>query len=223
MTTVVLVPYRPDPTLTGLWDVLGGWWRDHHPDWPMFVADSTGDWSRAEAINRAARDAGTWDVAVIADVCVWQRPETTIRHVTTTRLRGGMTIPYEACLRLNPTGSAAFIACRGRDNFIGWSKSRVDDVRQPHGGLTIIHRDTWDTVAGMDDRFRIWGGEDDALFASAQTLAKVRRGDGVLWQLHHPPLPRDPSRRPQLLADRYRAARGNQTAIRDLIAERRRP
>lgn len=224
MTAVaVLVPYRPNATLTPLWATLETWWRRNHPDWPLHQADSTGDWSRAEAINRAAEQAGAWTVAVIADVCVWQRAETTRRHVASVANDGGMVVPYEACIRLNKRGTKAFVDAEGRGNFIGWSTNRVDDVRQPHGGMTVIDRATWDLVGGMDPRFKVWGGEDDALYITAHTFGKVRRGDGVLWQLHHPSMPRDPNQRAQQLAERYRAARGNQTAIRGLIAERRRP
>lgn len=218
--TVILVPYRPHADLTALWDRLNGWWQEQHPDWRMFVADSTGTWSRAEAINTAAHDAADWEVAVIADVCVWQRPETTRRHVDHATRTRGMVIPYEACVRLNRAGTKMFLNRGGRGNFIGWNTHRVEDVRQPHGGITVIHRETWETVGGMDPRFRIWGGEDDALVLSARTLTTVHRGDGVLWQLHHPSMPRDPKKRPQTLAERYRAAKGDPNAVRALIAER---
>lgn len=219
MKVVVLVPYRPHPDLTPLWEKLHAWWGQHHPAWPLIVADSTGDWSRAEAINTAAAQT-PWDVAVIADVCVWQRPETLRRHVDDAANSPKMVIPYEVCVRLNPDGTEAFLKADGRDNFIGWNTDRVEDVRQPHGGITVIHRETWETVGGMDPRFRVWGGEDDALVLSARTLARVRRGDGVLWQLYHRSMPRDPKRRPQELAERYRDARGDADAIRALIAER---
>lgn len=220
MNVAVLVPYRPHPTLAPLWETIESWWHHHHAGWPVHVADSTGSWSRAEAINRAAHNAGDWEVAVIADVCVWQRPETTIRHTKHTHRYGGMTVPYEACIRLNPQGSEAFTTAAGTGEFIGWNTDRVDDVRQPHGGLSIIHRDTWNRVGGMDPRFRVWGGEDDALLVSARTLDKTRRGDGVLWQLHHEPMPRDTNQRPQRLARRYLKADGNPKKIRALIRER---
>lgn len=219
MRVVVLVPYRPHPDLAPLWDELHSWWGKHHPSWPLVVADSTGSWSRAEAINRAAEQQ-PWDVAVIADVCVWQRPETLRRHVDAVARSPKMVIPYEVCVRLNADGTKTFLNRGGRGNFIGWETHRVEDVRQPHGGITVIHRHTWETVGGMDPRFRIWGGEDDALVLSARTLTTVHRGDGVLWQLHHPSMPRDPKKRPQTLAERYRAAKGDPNAVRALIAER---
>lgn len=219
MRVVVAVPYRPHPDLDPLWDVLSDWWAEHHPAWPLTVADSTGDWSRAEAVNTALDQA--WDVAVIADVCVWQRPGALRRSVAATAEVGGMAVPYEVCVRLNAEGTEVFLDAGGFGNFIGWHTNRVEDVRQPHGGLTVIDRATWNIVGGMDPRFRVWGGEDDALYLSAKALSKVRRRDGVLWQLHHPSMPRDPNQAPQLLAQRYRVARRDPDAIRALIAERK--
>ena len=113
MNTVVLVPYRPHPTLAPLWETIESWWHQHHPDWPVHTADSRGSWSRAEAINTAAAAAGDWEVAIIADVCVWQRPETTIRHTKHTMRYGGMTVPYEACVRLNAEGTDKYVTAGG--------------------------------------------------------------------------------------------------------------
>ncbi len=56
------------------------------------------------------------------------------------------------------------------------------------GGIYVIGRDTYERLGGQDERFRGWGGEDDAMSIKVGTLltkvALLR--DGVALHMNHP-------------------------------------
>ena len=66
MKVVTLVPWRGgDELREQSWDIVRPYLERF--GWRIYVGDREGPWSRGAAINAAARDAGNWDVAVIAD------------------------------------------------------------------------------------------------------------------------------------------------------------
>lgn len=67
MKVVTLVPWRGgDELREQSWDIVRPYLERF--GWRIYLGDPEGPWSRGAAINAAARDAGNWDVAVIADV-----------------------------------------------------------------------------------------------------------------------------------------------------------
>lgn len=92
------------------------------------------------------------------------------------------------------------------------------------GGITILTRDAWETVAGVDPRFIGWGAEDHAFGWALETLCgQGYRSPEPLYHLWHPvqgpKLPVSPLS--QRLLGRYRQAKGRPERMSKLVEESR--
>ena len=88
-----------------------------------------------------------------------------------------------------------------------------------------MRADLWRDVGGFDDRFHGWGGEDFALGCALRSLSGqyAHKLAGTLRHLWHPPAPSNGGLLPDdnfALANRYRAAKFDPAAMRDIINER---
>jgi N-terminal domain of galactosyltransferase len=224
MRTVILVPWRGgDPIRERNWEIT----RRHLVEdfrIPIYTGDRDGPWSRAAAVNAAARDAGDWDVAMIADADTIQEITPAKQAWLHVRHHGGAVVPWSrrwllnenATLRIGEGGNEPFLYPRK------WAK--------PDGGAgstLVIARQAWDVVHGMDERFVGWGLEDRAFTTALSTFSTVTKTKGTVWHLHHVPDPVSVEHRfthggtPEMRKhfDRYREARGDREAMRALIEE----
>lgn len=186
-TPVVLVPRRADG---GRRDEIWAWiqdrWASELPDWPLHVGthDDGGPFNRAIAVNEAARAAGGWDVAVIADSDSFCGTGQLIEAVNTAVRTGLMTLAFTRFCYLTPAGSEKVMA--GFDG--SWERYIEWTLNGGCSSMVAMPRPVWDAIGGMDEGFVGWGEEDIALSVSAQTLAPGRQvhepGQDV-WQLRH--------------------------------------
>lgn len=224
---VVLVPRRAgDPARDKAWEYVKARWASL--GWPIHEGHhDDGPFNAAAARNAAARDAGEWDVAVFADADTIPRDfESVRRGVALAAQTGSFVRPYRRYVNLDEPASAAVMqtgvlpATPPRPN--RW-EAGAKMLLDAHGGIAIVPRDLWETVAGYDERFVGWGSEDTAFGLACATLGGLRQIDGEVWHLWHPLQERDPAT-PQYHANvalrrRYERAR-RPALMRELIGER---
>jgi hypothetical protein len=225
----VAVPYRADGDHRDeLWDWCRPRWE--HPELELvegFQHDD-GPFNRARCINQALD--GPWDAAVIADAdTIISLPRLLAAvhwHLTPERL----VLPYARRMLLTedythrlladaapvPTEVGARALCA----------AEVERYGNFRSGVVVVHRELWNRVGGMDDRFVGWGGEDDAFADACEVLGSgpAQRLDGEVWHLWHPsskPDRTDPLYKANLARYAlYRRARKSPTAMQALINER---
>ena len=178
---VILVPYRPaSDRHRWLWDMV----RPHLETfgWPIYIGTCEGVWKRAAAVNDAARKAGDWEVAFIADCDTLTDPEGIRRAVTWVRSTRGAVRPHEQRYMLDQKQSLQAVQ-RGVETI------PRDKLKAPYagGGLDVVHRDAWDAVSGMDERYEHWGWEDSEFHVQLVVKASWDRLPGVAYHLHHDP------------------------------------
>jgi hypothetical protein len=223
---VVLVPRREgDPQRDRVWN----WLRGQIATWDYPVVEGHhegGPFSRAIALNRAARQAGDWDVAILLDADTHINPAQGHAAAAKAAATGRMVVAFDVYRSLSPRGSERVLA-----GFNGsWAPLAVETLRGqgihgPVSSAVAVPRALWDDVGGFDERFRGWGFEDRAFAVACETFGGFARLPGVAWHLWH----RRAARRPedanflanQALARRYRQAAGDRRAIRAVIAESR--
>ena len=202
MRTVVLIPYRPDG---GRRDVLlehvFNRWRD--AGFKVYCGvekDPSGPFNRSEAINEAARVAGDWDVAIIADADTIVPPHQATAAVDLAAETGRMVMAFTEFVPLSEKMSNQIL-----DGFAGfWGKPKGFDWTC--SSAVVVRRDLWDDVGGFDEGFRGWGMEDVAFALACDAVAGPRlRVDGPVWHLWHETSEQNNDQHPGLLANKERA------------------
>lgn len=174
----MLVPWRGGDELRELnretaWPYISGL------GYEIVEGDREGPWSRGAAINAAARAAGDWDLALLADADTIPDPDATEVALKLASETGGGVRPHDHLQRLTPSGSLVF--ARGGD-----LEPRHIETEFPGGGLLAVARSGWDRVGGFDERFVGWGYEDTVFNIHLLSVADWDRVEGTVLHLFHP-------------------------------------
>lgn len=222
MIASILVPFRPDGgPREAAWQWVYRWYRTHHPSWEIIVADSEGDWSKAQAVNRAAR-AARGQLLVIADADLFPHPNRLVEAVRLARTRPWI-VPYTRVHRLSEAATQQIMEMDPSFS----SLLDLDLVKPPYtgvpgAGLLVLSRKAFLQVGGMDEEFVGWGGEDAALGYALDTIVgphtRLRADICHLW---HPRQRRGlPYSANRTRARDYELAHGRHRAMRELLLER---
>lgn len=225
MNVVILVPRREGfADRDRLWAFCKPWWAERFPDVPIVEGHHTnGLFNRSAALNLAAELAGDWEVAVVIDADVIIDPDRVREAIALAAETGQMVLPYEVRYDLDRTGTERVLA--GEEPDETWRREIAYTYRNQVSGVFAISRSLWDACEGFDERFRGWGGEDNAFAASAMTFGgPLIRLPGPVWELAHATAPEGrrgtPSHNANLARKaRYDAVIGNPEAIRRIRHE----
>lgn len=189
VNVAVLVPRRADD---GRRDEIWGWvsarWEREHPDWPLTEGhhEEDGPFNRAVAVNQAAREAGAWDVAVIADSDSFVGREQLDQAVDACARTGQMTLAFDRFAYLSRKMSDLVLAGYTGD----WTTGVEFSLQGTCSSTVVVTRAVWDEAEGFDEGFVGWGGEDIAFSHKAQTFGGgLQRIPGFVWHLWHAPSP----------------------------------
>lgn len=191
--------------------------------------DVVGDparFSRSLALNRAAelaRDES--EVFLIMDADTTMRIGD-LRDVVALAAEGYWVLP-ERYIRLSRRASRQWMkqaATSGPPT--SWERDIEQEYPFANSGVVAIPSRAFWLAGGFDERFKGWGGEDDAMRAQLDTLWAPAERSGIAFHLWHPrPLAHTTggpyNAESRVLADRYGAVSGDREALRALMAEGR--
>jgi hypothetical protein len=221
MRVVILVPRRAD---NGRRDDLWAWvkarWQLEQPDWPIHEGVHAGEdpFNRSLAVNRAAKNGGKWDVAIIADSDSFVSKEQIEAAVETCTRTGQMTLAYDRYCYLRHDMSDMIMG--------GWTGDWWPGVEWAMTGtcssMVVVTRDVWDEAEGFDEGFVGWASEDVAFSHAAQTFGGgLQRIPGEVWHLWHAPAPRANVEANVARSELYAEASYDKEKMRALIARLR--
>jgi hypothetical protein len=221
MNAVVLVPFRSDPVQPrrdAIWDHVRARWDG----WRLVVGDNDGpEFDRASSINRAAAEAGDWDVAIVSDAdCLLDPMHLAEEACQVALAEFAYVVPHNRLVDVTRRGTDAIL--RGRDPERARHK---ETIALTWGGMFAIPRGMWDMLGGFDRRFWGYGGEDLALIFACGTIGQQLRLDGALYHLWHGWVPGRKElpgyERNMGIVQEYRAHMGNPRSMRKFLETRR--
>jgi N-terminal domain of galactosyltransferase len=187
----ILFPFKSD---SGYRDTIFNWVRKYYGYYFPHIEQCIGksrskDFSRAQAINDAARSA-TGEIFIIHDGDIICSPKSIKDSLQLVRKKHWV-IPYSKVFDLTKKSTELIIT-----NHPVWPKKgnyhyteRLNGKFLTVGGVNVISRDSFNKVKGFDERFIGWGGEDDAFAFTADRICGVHsRLDTELLHLWHPRL-----------------------------------
>jgi hypothetical protein len=230
----VLVAFRDDTEdqhRTKLWDVVRGLLASQLPQAEVVVESDDGiPFCKTAALNRAAARA-SGSAFYILDADSWV-PAYQVREAHRWIVNGkAWAKPWNLKSKLGPDATVEVL--QG-----GWDGAYRPEWRRgleyrgayPPAPPLLVSRDAFETVGGLDERFRGWGSEDVAFAESLTTLfspPQIVRGDCV--HLHHARIGKsgrdfwpgqDNYDESAPLMAEYRKARRRPDLMRELIANR---
>lgn len=187
MRPVVLVPRREgQPERDELWAWCRDIWWDnlgveivegHHEP-------SEGLFSRAVAVNRAADNAGDWDVAVVVDADTIVNHDAVHAAALLADASGRITFGFERFVALTDGMSR-----RVRAGYRGdWDAGTAFSFVHSASSCVAMPRALWDRIGGFDESLAGWGFDDIQLSLAAQAIGGgSHRIGGTAYHLWHPP------------------------------------
>ncbi|MEU0496351.1 galactosyltransferase-related protein [Mycobacterium sp. NPDC006124] len=183
------MPFRPDGGRRDqLWTFTRAWLRARHPDYPIYVgASPEGLFNRSAAINRAATEAGDWDVAVVCDSDTVVPAAQLEQAVATAHRTGLLTSALSKVVELSRESTDLLLSGADADvTRLKKDRTRTkDDLTQ--SSVLAVPRRLWAAIDGFDEEFCGWGCEDNAFWLAATVVggSDPIRVQGSAFHLWH--------------------------------------
>lgn len=216
--TVVVIPWRPQPSRLAALDAVTAWYRENLPGADIRLVDCVDDvFNLSQARNLGVASVGDPDdVVVIGDADTLPERDPLLAAIEGAAVSGRVHLPYDEYRWLGASGTAQFTAGAPLD------ECDFELVRGACSGVYVTTCRTWVSHGGQDERFRGWGFEDAAWYVAHSTILgePPRREAGRVFALHHVAQPREGEQynANAALMERYRAASGDSAAMLELTA-----
>lgn len=198
----LLVPYTSDNGTRELnWNWINERYKLLMPDIEICIGECNEfPYSRAQAINNAAKKASR-DIFIISDADIFFNVEDMRKAIEMLDIYKFI-VPYSKFIKLNeelsvytlskqPNISIFDITLSQKNSSIFYDSNEVKKY-QVIGGICIIKKQDFYACGGFDERFRGWGGEDDAFISIVKYLYNNfgRPSDMTVYHLFHKSQPK---------------------------------
>jgi glycosyltransferase involved in cell wall biosynthesis len=162
----ILVPFRSEEgndQRDKLWEWIERRWRWMAPEAEIVIGEDTGGtpFSKTTAVNDAFMKS-TGDILIVADADAWLEPDRFKKTIAATDQRQRLIVPWARVYRIDKTGTESLLKMDPTGPLpldkIGIERGSPEPITA--GTIFAITRRAFETVNGMDPRFRGWGFED---------------------------------------------------------------
>ncbi|MGE5582410.1 MAG: galactosyltransferase-related protein [Bacillota bacterium] len=223
MKISALIPYKPDNGhRDNIWSLNKRRYEQFLPQIELCIGvDNSEPFCRARAINEAAKSA-SGDLFLIVDTDVVYNLNL-INLIQIFIHVHPWIIPFNQGIRLTREATERLIS-QNIPEIIQVGDTDIQEiVTCPGAFMNVMTRACFESVQGLDERFRGWGREDEAMVISLDTICgRHFRMNEIIYHLWHTPAKNSPEylNNNDDLLFRYIAARGDVAAMYKLINER---
>ena len=190
----VLIPYKKsnDAYREKSWEWIKKRYEAIMPNAEICIGyDNEKHYCKSAAVNNAAQKA-TRDIFIIADADTAFNIDQIENAIEALNFHPWV-IPYRRRIMLSPQKTNELYK---KSPTITLDNSDIEgcDILggmcgyQQIGAINIVPRKCFEKVGGFDERFKGWGGEDDAFVAALNTICgHYFRLETDMWHLYHPP------------------------------------
>ena len=186
----ILIPFRDTGDRKEQLEWLQKRWAKLFPEAEVIIESDDGEdpFSKTIAVNKCYRRA-TSDILAIVDADVWLDPKILIKAAEYIRAgRANWVRPCGTVYRLTKEFTMNLIEFAPDTPFpLVKPEEHTERITPTVGLVAVFSRMQFETVGGMDERFRGWGWEDtawnimlDGMFGKAQVW------DNIVYHLWHP-------------------------------------
>lgn len=180
--------------------------------------DESDPFCRSHAVNEAAKQA-TGDILMLVDTDVVFNPGL-IDRITAAIREHPWLIPFKTGKKLTREATRHLLE-HGLPRDLKVEKEDIEKIiSSPGPFINVMTRECFETIRGLDERFKGWGREDEAMVMALDTLCgKHLRTEGSVYHLWHHRQKVNPlnSEANQQLYLQYRAAKGNVPEMQKII------
>ena len=182
----ILIPFvSDDETRNEAFKWIKNFYENTLPGVEICIGEAAAEpFSKSKAVNHAASLA-TRDIFVIADSDIFYDPSLILQSIKLLESHPWV-IPYQRVYNLDIESTQELL--KHEPNWpIPFAYTGRQRPQMGWGGVNILPRQHFERVAGFDERFQGWGGEDDAFAFSLNHLFGLPfRIDATIFHLWHP-------------------------------------
>jgi hypothetical protein len=224
MSVSVIVPFHAsDEWRVKAWEYVSAWWCKHFPDWEL-IRCTADPYTKGAALHEGVKIAeGSTLILADADSFILDPDE--LAELASRVDRKKDPVPW-----LMPHRYVHRVSKAATERIYDDGVVDIHDIAYPiyggcvGGGMTVLTRQAWKTVKGVDERFSGWGGEDRCFgWALSSLVPGGQRGNARLIHLFHEKQgPRQQMSRETLaLINEYRHAKSAPSRMAAYIAARK--
>jgi predicted glycosyltransferase involved in capsule biosynthesis len=226
----LLIPFRDTGDRKQQLDWLQKRWNKLFPEAELIICDDDGKdpFSKTIAVNKAFKKA-TSDVIAIVDADVWVEPEILIKAAEAVRSKNSVWVqPCGTVYRINKETTFNIIDFTPDSPFPIITEENTERITPVVGLVSVFSREHFESIGGMDERFRGWGWEDTAFNTMLNTLfGKSDVWDNIVYHLWHPrgrneqgrPIWKGQTDRNATVGKEYSKAKNNKTLMQQIANE----
>jgi len=185
----LLIPFRNLEQRLDQFAWLEQRWRSLGDDFEVVVSEDDGldPFSRSVGVNNAYKES-TADILAVVDADLWLDPQIFLDAVDfITNNPNSWVRPCTDVYRIKKEVTEEIIKQDPVSQFPTITEEDCERISVAVGGVCVFSRGQFETVGGMDPRFRGWGGEDNAWnTVMDKKFSRAQRWHKDLYHLWHP-------------------------------------
>jgi hypothetical protein len=178
----LVIPWRATPSRLKALDIVLDWYKTNLTDIEIFYGDRPGVWNLSASRNDGVKKAqeAHCDVIIVNDADTIPEIEPLMKAIQECQEDGLIHLPFRIVNYLEESETDAYLS--GKTEGLK-AKLFFNGV----SGALVCKTETWWELGGQDEKFKQWGGEDDA-FSIAHRIVKrnpMVSHSGILYCFGH--------------------------------------